>query len=175
MSEDINHDPRRFTCPAGELGTFGTADAQSNTVQPADQPTNQETRAGQQETPVIVQLPSEGELPSLGGATGWLNSPPVKAAELRGNVVLIDFCTYTCINWLRSLPYVRAWSEKYQDKGVVVIGVHAPEFAFEHHVENVRRAVADLRVPYPIALDSDFALWRAFNNHYWPALYLVDT
>src|SRR5262249_5373662 len=85
-----------------------------------------------------------------------------------------DFWTYTCINWLRSLPYVRAWSEKYQGKGLVVIGVHAPEFPVEYDLENVRRAVADLRVPYPIALDNDYTIWRAFNNHYWPALYLID-
>jgi thiol-disulfide isomerase/thioredoxin len=116
----------------------------------------------------------EGELPSLGGATMWLNSPPLTAADLRGNVVLIDFWTYTCINWLRTLPYVRAWAKKYQDHGVVVIGVHSPEFSFEHDIENVRRAAQDMRVSYPIAIDNDFAIWQAFTNHYWPALYLVD-
>ncbi len=125
--------------------------------------------------PAAVQLPIEGELPSLGGATAWLNSPPLAAAGLRGKVVVIDFWTYTCINWLRTLPYVRAWAEKYRDHGVVVIGVHSPEFAFEHDLENVRRAAKDMRVEYPIAIDNDYAVWSAFDNHYWPALYLVDS
>jgi len=124
--------------------------------------------------PVAAQLPVEGELPSLGGAIGWLNSQPLTPAGLRGKVVLIDIWTYTCINWLRQLPYVRAWAEKYKDRGLVVIGVHSPEFAFEKNVENVRRAVADLKVDYPVAIDSDHAIWRAFNNEYWPALYFVD-
>src|SRR5436190_10427796 len=124
--------------------------------------------------PAAVQLPIETELASLGGATAWLNSPPLSAAGLRGNVVLIDFWTYTCINWLRTLPYVRAWAEKYREHGVVVIGVHTPEFSFEHDLENVRRAVKDMRVEYPIAIDNDYAIWSAFDNHYWPALYLVD-
>src|SRR3989440_4099407 len=124
--------------------------------------------------PAAVPLPIEGEMPSLGGATAWLNSPPLSAADLRGKVVLIDFWTYTCINWLRTLPYVRAWADKYRDHGVVVIGVHTPEFAFEHDLENVRQAAKNMRVDYPIAIDNDFAIWRAFNNHYWPALYLVD-
>jgi thiol-disulfide isomerase/thioredoxin len=124
--------------------------------------------------PAAVPLPFEGELPSLSGATAWLNSPPLSAAGLRGKVVLIDFWTYTCINWLRTLPYVRAWAEKYQEHGVVAIGVHSPEFAFEHDLENVRQAAKNMRVSYPIAIDNDYAIWRAFNNHYWPALYLVD-
>jgi thiol-disulfide isomerase/thioredoxin len=124
--------------------------------------------------PAAVQLPIEGEMPSLGGATVWLNSPPLAEAGLRGKVVLIDFWTYTCINWLRTLPYVRAWAEKYRDHGVVVIGVHTPEFSFEHDLENVRRAAKDMRIEYPIAIDNDYAIWSAFNNHYWPALYLVD-
>jgi len=124
--------------------------------------------------PVAAQLPVEGELPSLGGAIGWLNSQPLTPACLRGKVILIDIWTYTCINWLRQLPYVRAWAEKYKDRGLVVIGVHSPEFAFEKNVENVRRAVADLKVDYPVAIDSDHAIWRAFNNEYWPALYFVD-
>jgi thiol-disulfide isomerase/thioredoxin len=124
--------------------------------------------------PAAVPLPIEGELPSFSGATAWLNSPPLTAADLRGNVVLIDFWTYTCINWLRTLPYVRAWAEKYRDHGVVVIGVHTPEFSFEHDLENVRRAARDMRVSYPIAIDNDYAIWSAFDNHYWPALYLVD-
>jgi thiol-disulfide isomerase/thioredoxin len=124
--------------------------------------------------PATVPLPSEGELPSLGGATAWLNSPPLSAAHLRGKVVLVDFWTYTCINWLRTLPYVRAWAEKYKEHGVVVIGVHTPEFSFEHDLENVRRAVQDMRVDYPVAIDNDYAIWDAFTNRYWPALYIVD-
>jgi thiol-disulfide isomerase/thioredoxin len=120
------------------------------------------------------RLPVEGELPSLGSATEWLNSQPLTTAALRGKVVLIDFWTYTCINWLRSLPYVRAWAEKYKDQGLVVIGVHTPEFAFERDVDNVRRAAKDMRVDYPVAIDNDYAIWRAFNNSYWPALYFVD-
>jgi thiol-disulfide isomerase/thioredoxin len=124
--------------------------------------------------PAAVALPMEGEMPSLGGATAWLNSSPLSAADLRGKVVLIDFWTYTCINWLRTLPYVRAWAEKYREHGVVVIGVHTPEFSFEHDLENVRRAAKDMRVEYPVAVDNDYAIWRAFDNHYWPALYLVD-
>jgi thiol-disulfide isomerase/thioredoxin len=124
--------------------------------------------------PAAVPLPIEGEMPSLSGATTWLNSPPLTAAGLRGKVVLVDFWTYTCINWLRTLPYVRAWAEKYREHGVVVLGVHTPEFPFEHDLENVRRAVQDMRVAYPIAIDNDYAIWDAFNNHYWPALYLVD-
>ncbi len=128
----------------------------------------------QQMKSTAVHLPIEGELPSLSSATDWLNSRPLSAAGLRGKVVLIDFWTYTCINWLRSLPYVRAWADKYKDQGLVVIGVHTPEFAFEKNVDNVRRAAKDMRVDYPIAIDSDYAIWRAFKNEYWPALYFVD-
>jgi thiol-disulfide isomerase/thioredoxin len=128
----------------------------------------------QQMTPARAQLPIEGELPSLGGVTEWLNSPPLTAAGLRGKVVLIDVWTYTCINWLRTLPYVRAWAEKYKNQGLVVIGVHSPEFPFEKNVDNVRRAAKEMRVDYPIAIDSDFAIWRALKNQYWPALYIVD-
>jgi thiol-disulfide isomerase/thioredoxin len=127
----------------------------------------------QQMTPV-VQLPNEGELRSLGSATQWLNSQPLTAAELSGKVVLVEFWTYTCINWLRTLPYVRAWAEKYKDQGLVVIGVHSPEFEFEKNVDNVRQAAKDMRVDYPIAIDSEHAIWRAFRNQYWPALYFVD-
>jgi thiol-disulfide isomerase/thioredoxin len=125
-------------------------------------------------TSAVDQLPIEGELPTFDGATGWLNSPPLTAAGLRGKVVLIDVWTYTCINWLRTLPYVRAWAEKYKNQGLVVIGVHSPEFAFEKNVDNIRRAAKDMRVDYPIAIDSDFAIWRALKNQYWPALYIVD-
>ena len=153
MAEDIRWDRRRFlgttalAMVAAQLGFIGSAAA---------------------------QLPMEGDLPSLGGATGWLNAPPLTPAGLRGKVVLIDFWTYTCINWLRTLPYVRAWAAKYKDRALVVIGVHSPEFVFEKNVENVRRAVKDLQVDYPVAIDSDHAIWRAFNNKYWPALYVVD-
>ena len=121
-----------------------------------------------------LPLPVEAELPSLSGATGWLNSPPLTAAGLRGSVVLVDFWTYTCINWIRQLPYVRAWAGKYQDQGLVVIGAHTPEFTFEGNADNVRRAARDMRVDYPIAIDSDYAIWRAFRNRYWPALYFAD-
>jgi hypothetical protein len=124
--------------------------------------------------PAAVQLPVEGSMPSLAGATAWLNSPPLTAAGLRGSVVLAQFWTYTCINWLRTLAYVRAWSENYKDQGLVMIGVHTPEFDFEHDLDNVRRAVRDLRVDYPVAVDNDYAIWSAFDNHYWPALYFVD-
>ncbi|MGH8053266.1 MAG: cytochrome c biogenesis protein DipZ [Stenotrophomonas sp.] len=119
-------------------------------------------------------LPVEGTLPSLGGATGWLNSPPLDAQALRGKVVLVDFWTYSCINCLRALPHVREWAERYRDHGLVVIGVHAPEFAFERDVRNVQRAVTDLKVTYPVAIDNDFAIWRGFNNRYWPAHYFID-
>jgi thiol-disulfide isomerase/thioredoxin len=125
-------------------------------------------------TELRADLSSEGHLPGFEGATGWLNSPPLTAADLRGKVVLVDFWTYTCINWLRTLGYVRAWAEKYVDQGLVVIGVHTPEFPFERDVDNVRQAARDMRVEYPIALDSDYAVWRAFNNRYWPAVYIVD-
>jgi thiol-disulfide isomerase/thioredoxin len=127
-----------------------------------------------QMTPGAVQLPIEGELPSLGRATEWLNSPPLTASGLRGKVVLIDVWTYTCINWLRQLPYVRAWAEKYKNQGLVVIGVHAPEFEFEKNLDNVRRAAREMKINYPIAIDNDYAIWRALKNQYWPALYFVD-
>jgi cytochrome c biogenesis protein CcdA/thiol-disulfide isomerase/thioredoxin len=119
-------------------------------------------------------LPVEGNMPSLSGATAWLNSPPLSAEQLRGKVVLIDFWTYSCINCLRALPYTTGWYAKYKDHGLVVIGVHAPEFAFEKVEENVRHAVADLHVTYPVAIDNDYAIWRGFDNQYWPAHYFVD-
>jgi thiol-disulfide isomerase/thioredoxin len=127
-------------------------------------------------TSAAMELPDEGELPSLGGATEWINSPPLTPASLRGKVVLVDFWTYSCINSIRQLPYIRAWARKYADKGLVVIGVHAPEFAFEKNLDNVRQAIKDLRVDAPIAtaVDSDHAVWLAFNNQYWPALYFID-
>ena len=119
-------------------------------------------------------LPVEGTLPQLTGAVQWLNSPPLTAAQLRGKVVLVDFWTYSCINCLRSLPYVKAWSQKYRDMGLVVIGVHAPEFAFERNVDNVKKATHDLGVDYPVAIDNNYAIWRSFDNQYWPAHYFVD-
>ncbi len=119
-------------------------------------------------------LPVEGALPSLAGATLWVNSPPLSPEALRGKVVLVDFWTYSCINCLRSLPYVRAWASKYRDHGLVVIGVHAPEFAFEKDSSNVRRAVRDLKIDYPVALDNDYKIWTGFSNEYWPADYLID-
>jgi thiol-disulfide isomerase/thioredoxin len=124
--------------------------------------------------PAAVQLPVEGRMPSLDTATGWLNSPPLTAAGLRGSVVLVNFWTYTCINWLRTLPYLRAWADKYTDQGLVVLGVHTPEFDVEHDLDNLRRAAKDLRVTYPVAIDNDYGIWTAFNNHYWPAFYFVD-
>ena len=157
MSQEINLDRRSFLGAAArilaaELAMIHSAGAQSGKA----------------------DLAVEGELPSLGGATGWLNSPPLTAAGLRGKVVVIDFWTYSCINWLRTLPYVRAWAGKYRDHGLVVIGVHTPEFPFEKDVDNIRKAAKDMRVDYPIAIDSDYAIWRAFKNEYWPALYFVD-
>lgn len=159
MSVEVNHDRRRFVASAAILASA------------FDLPT---VTLAQQKSVRSLALPVEGELPSLAGATGWLNSPPLAAAGLRGKVVLIDVWTYTCINWLRTLPYVRAWAEKYGNQGLMVIGVHSPEFEFEKNVENVRRAVKDMNVNYPVAIDSDFGIWRALKNHYWPALYLAD-
>jgi thiol-disulfide isomerase/thioredoxin len=124
--------------------------------------------------PAPVRLPVEGELPPLDGATGWLNSPPLSVADLRGRVVLVGFWTYTCINWLRQLPYLRAWAAKYSGHGLVVVGVHTPEFTFETDVENIDRAVRESRIEYPVAIDSGYRVWRAFDNHYWPALYFAD-
>ena len=145
-------DRRRFlrsaamTVAGARLGIFGTAEADAR-----------ESR----------------ELAAIGGATEWLNSPRLTAASLLGKVVVIDFCTYTCINWLRTLPYLRAWAEKYS-QGLVLIGVHTPEFPFEHNVDNVRRAVQQLRIEYPVVIDNDYSIWRAFKNQYWPALYFID-
>jgi thiol-disulfide isomerase/thioredoxin len=119
-------------------------------------------------------LPVEGSLPSFDGATGWLNSAPLTAADLAGKIVLVNFWTYTCVNWLRQLPYLRAWAGKYADHGLAVIGVHTPEFSFEHSPGNVRQAVHEMGITYPVALDSHYAVWRAIGNHYWPALYFAD-
>jgi thiol-disulfide isomerase/thioredoxin len=118
--------------------------------------------------------PNHSALRALDDASVWLNSEPLTVIGLRGRVVLVDFWTYSCVNWLRTLPYVRAWHERYRDLGLVVVGVHAPEFGFEHDLDNVRRAAGDLDVGYPVVIDNDFTIWRSFANHYWPALYLVD-
>ncbi len=125
-------------------------------------------------TPVNARSTLRAELASLVGAETWLNSPPLTAVELQGKVVLVDFWTYSCINWRRQLPYVRAWAEKYKDDGLIVIGVHAPEFSFEKNVENVRWAANDMHIAYPIVLDNEHKIWRTFNNEYWPALYFID-
>ena len=152
MANDIDHDRRRFlgravmTIAAAHFGVFSAVKAIGG--------------AGR-------------ELAAIGNATEWLNSPRLTPSSLAGKVVLVDFWTYTCINWLRTLPYVRAWAQKYQ-QGLVVIGVHTPEFAFERNIDNVRRAVQQMRIEYPVVIDNDYAIWRAFNNQYWPALYLVD-
>ena len=176
MSKEINQNRRGFlasvamTFAAAPLGMIGSAKAQSSKKTPADMPAMKVHPM----TPAAIRLPIEGKLPSLGGATGWLNSRPVTPAGLLGKVVLIDFWTYSCINWRRTLPYVRAWAEKYKDQGLVMIGVHSPEFAFEKNIDNVRRTAKGMSIDYPIAIDSDYAIWRAFENAYWPALYFVD-
>jgi thiol-disulfide isomerase/thioredoxin len=121
-----------------------------------------------------MTLSGSVHMPALGGAIEWLNSEPLDREELRGRVVLVNFWTLTCINWLRQEPYVRAWSQAYRDDGLVVIGAHTPEFAFEHDVGLIRRAIADRAIDYPVAVDSEYAIWDAFANHYWPALYFVD-
>ena len=112
--------------------------------------------------------------PGFDGATGWLNTPGLTAEDLSGRVVLVQFWTFTCINWLRTLPYVRAWAERYREDGLVVVGAHTPEFWFEHDLDSIRRAVKEMRIDYPVAVDSDYAIWDAFANNYWPALYFID-
>jgi len=130
-----------------------------------------ETPAAQRST---VQLSNEGTFPSFDGAVKWINSPPLTRAQLKGKVIVVDFWTYSCINCLRSIPYVEAWAEKYKNDGLVVVGVHTPEFAFEKDPANVAKAVTDLKITYPVAIDSDYAIWKAFNNQYWPAHYFID-
>jgi thiol-disulfide isomerase/thioredoxin len=129
---------------------------------------------GARRHPGVTPLPVEGRLPGFGSAAGWLNSEPLTADDLRGKVVLADFWTYTCINWLRTLAWIRAWHEKYRDHGLVLVGVHTPEFWFEHDPDNVRWAVQEMRVEYPVALDPDYRVWNDFGNRYWPAVYLAD-
>jgi hypothetical protein len=121
-----------------------------------------------------ARLPVEGRMPELDGAAAWLNSAPLTRAGLRGTAVVVQFCTFSCINWLRTVPYVTAWARRYRDAGLVVVGVHSPEFPFEHDVENIRTALDGMGIDHPIAVDNDFAIWRAFDNAYWPALYFVD-
>ena len=150
-----------MTIAAAHLGILGTVASASLAEALADAGT---VTPNQREPP---------ELAALGRATEWLNSPRLTAASLLGKVVLVDFWTYTCINWLRTLPYVRAWAQKYR-QGLVVIGVHTPEFAFEKNLDNVRRAVQQMRIDHPIVIDNDYAIWRAFKNRYWPALYFID-
>lgn len=145
-----------------------TACASPTKTSPGD--SNMETQI----EPANIQLPVEGEMPDLEGAGAWLNSKPLSRKELRGKVVLVQFWTYTCINWLRTEPYIRAWAEKYKDKGLVVIGVHTPEFEFEKDAGNIQRAVTAMNINYPVAVDSDYRVWSAFDNHYWPALYFID-
>lgn len=159
--------PRDLRAPGGAMAMSNTSMAMSDTKadghamkMSAAKPAN--------------DLPVEGEIPSFAGATLWLNSPPLTPESLRGKVVVVDFWTYSCINCLRSLPFVEAWYQKYKDHGLVVIGVHAPEFAFEKDAANVRRAVANLKITFPVALDNDYAIWQAFNNEYWPAHYFID-
>lgn len=146
--------------------TSGIEQKLINAVRPAPAP--------QPARKVGAPLPVEGTMPSLAGATQWLNSPPLTTQSLRGKVVLVDFWTYSCINCIRTLPYVRGWYDKYRDHGLVVIGVHAPEFAFEKNPDNVARAVKELGVDYPVALDNNYAIWKGFNNQYWPAHYFID-
>ena len=148
----------------GEQPTRGMMQANNNMMMQA------KPKAATEET----NIAPEGAFPSLAGATDWLNSPPLTPEALKGKVVLIDFWTYSCINCLRAIPYVRAWAEKYKDQGLVVIGVHTPEFAFERNVANIRKAIASLKIGYPVAVDNDYAIWRAFDNNYWPAHYFID-
>jgi thiol-disulfide isomerase/thioredoxin len=160
MDNSINQERRRFigsaaaALGAARLGVIGSA--------------------VQQMACAALTERNEGVLPSLSGATQWLNSPPLTPAGLRGKVVLVDFWTYTCVNWLRTLPYVRAWDAKYRDQGLVVIGAHTPEFPFEGDIDNVRWAAKEMEVNYPIAVDTDYGVWRAFDNNYWPAVYVAD-
>ena len=158
MSDDFRQERRRFV-GSGSLALLGAGLGMSP-LWP--------TRAH------AVDAPTGDILQAIQGATGWVNSPPLTAAGLRGKVVVFDIWTLSCINWLRTLPYVRAWEERYREYGLVMIGVHSPEFAFEREIGNVRRAVSAMRIPYPVAIDNDFAIWRALENHYWPALFVID-
>ena len=160
MSEELKRDRRHFLAAAAMAFAAVPFGASGCSVQ--------------RMTSDTTRLPIEGELPSLGGATRWLNSQPLTPGTLRGKVTLFQFCTYTCINWLRTLPFVRAWAEKYSGQGLTLVGVHTPEFEFEKDLDNVRRALKEMKVVYPVAVDNDYAIWSAFNNQYWPALYFAD-
>jgi len=175
------------TIATGALGLAGAARLRSNTTLPGER---QMPDSPAEATPPGLlgfvrsfvhrlpgddtSLPVEGHLASFTGATGWLNTDPLTPEGLRGKVVLVDFWTYTCINWLRTLPYVRAWAAKYADQGLVIIGAHTPEFDFEHNVDNIVTQAKAMDVTYPIAVDSDYGVWNAFDNHYWPAVYIAD-
>ena len=154
-----------MTLAAARFGIVGRPRPEGASASPAD--------AWAEASPARANGAEPRQLAALNRATGWLNSPPRSPTSLLGKVVLVQFGTYTCINWLRTLPYVRAWEQKYRH-GLVVIGVHTPEFAFEKNLENVRHAVQQMKIDYPIALDNDYAIWRAYNNRYWPALYFID-
>jgi cytochrome c biogenesis protein CcdA/thiol-disulfide isomerase/thioredoxin len=162
----------KFRAASGTAMT--KTDTAANTMMMSDKSNATKAAVKAEPDAMAGMLPVEGTLPSLDGAVEWLNSPPLTAEALKGKVVLVDFWTYSCINCLRALPYVRAWAEKYKDQGLVVIGVHAPEFAFEKIIGNVKKAVTDLKVDYPVAIDNNYKIWRAFNNHYWPAHYFID-
>jgi cytochrome c biogenesis protein CcdA/thiol-disulfide isomerase/thioredoxin len=162
----------KFRAASGTAMT--KTDTAANTMMMSDKSNATKAAVKAEPDAMADMLPVEGTLPSLDGAVEWLNSPPLTAEALKGKVVLVDFWTYSCINCLRALPYVRAWAEKYKDQGLVVIGVHAPEFAFEKIIGNVKKAVNDLKVDYPVAIDNNYKIWRAFNNHYWPAHYFID-
>jgi thiol-disulfide isomerase/thioredoxin len=185
MLTSIAHNRRRVigatavTVAAAGLGLAGLAQTRSSTPPPGE-PLMVDRLPGffcsfvHGPPGEAVELPVEGDLPSFAGATGWLNSESLTPEGLRGRVVLVDFWTYTCVNWLRTLPYVRAWAAKYADQGLTTIGIHTPEFDFERDLDNVIAQARALRVPYPIAIDSDYGVWRAFDNHYWPAVYIAD-
>ncbi len=179
---EINHDRRRLLGTATmSIAIAGASTAAGTSIAGFVQEVKaQPTKSSPVRVPFLHgfsngDIASQSELASLERANAWLNSPPLTPPALRGKAVLIDFWTYTCINWRRTLPYVRAWAEKYRDQGLVVIGVHAPEFAFEKNAGNVRWAVENMRIDYPIAVDSDHVIWRAFKNEYWPALYFIDS
>ena len=156
-----------------DRSTSGRTDGAAAASKPADRPGLLRSLAHRLAGDADI-LPVEGNLPSFDGATGWLNSEPLRPQGLRGRVVAVDFWTYTCINWLRTAPYVRAWDAKYRDLGLTVIGVHTPEFGFERDVDNIVDRSRGFGVDYPIAIDSDYGVWQAFSNHFWPALYIAD-
>jgi thiol-disulfide isomerase/thioredoxin len=185
MLTPITHNRRRvlgaaaLTLATGGLVLTGWAKSRSSTPSPGENPMADRllnvARSIVHHLPGDSgELPVEGQLSSFAGATGWLNTDPLTPEGLRGRVVLVDFWTYTCVNWLRTLPYVRAWAAKYADAGLTVVGVHTPEFDFEHDVDNIIAQAGAMRVTYPIAVDSDYGVWRAFDNHYWPAVYIAD-